>query len=103
MSGALNPTAEAPKPLYRTIWTADVPDRSDEPLDAWLRFPQGDTYDDETDDEPDAEANTFAAHDGTFVVEWDLMAVGLVTHVGFNTYADAEAWLISEGFDDYSS
>jgi hypothetical protein len=66
-------------------------------LDVWLRFAEDD------DEEAEAEANTFATEDGRFRVEWYLTSVGLVKGVGFDTLAEAHAWLTREGFQDFSS
>lgn len=87
----------------------DEPAVEDMPLDVWLRFPEGESYDDETDDdetddEPDAEANTYLTPERLFVVKWSHTAVGLVSSPPpFVKYSQAEAWLISQGFTDYSS
>ncbi len=55
------------------------------------------------DDIAEAEANTFETSDGRFCVEWYLNAVGLVTRVWFDTYAEATEWLEGQGFSDFSS
>jgi hypothetical protein len=65
-------------------------------LDVWLRFESDD------DEEPSHEANTFRDSDG-FRVEWYHTAVGQVSSRHFDTYADVQAWLISQGFSDFSS
>lgn len=66
-----------------------------EPLDVWLRIPEG-------DDESEAEANTFSEGD-QFRVDWCLTSVGLVKSRMFDSYEDAAGWLTAEGFEDYSS
>jgi hypothetical protein len=66
-------------------------------LDVWLRFAA------EDDDVAAAAPNTFATEDGRFRVEWYLTSVGLVKGVGFDTLAEAHAWLTREGFQDFSS
>lgn len=66
-----------------------------EPLDVWLRIPEG-------EEESDAEANTFKDEYGWYRVEWYLTSVGLVSNVEFRTYAEAEAWLTAEGFRDFT-
>ena len=68
------------------------------PLDVWLRLRSNDP-----DEIAEAEANTYADGD-MFRVEWYLNSVGLVKSPPlFATYAEACAWLTSEGFEDYSS
>ena len=68
----------------------------DEPLDVWLRIPDG-------EEESEAEANTFR-DDGGYRVEWYLTSVGLVKSVRFfATYDDARAWLERAGFEDFTS
>jgi len=64
-------------------------------IDVWLRIPDG-------EEESEAEANTYRDGD-TYRVDWYLSAVGLVKSRTFTTYADACAWLESEGFADYSA
>jgi hypothetical protein len=67
-----------------------------EPLDVWLRIPEG-------EEESEAEANTFKDENNHYRVEWYLTSVGLVTPVFFATLADAHTWLEHEGFEDYTS
>lgn len=74
-----------------------------EPIDVWLKFDA--FWDEDYDPEEDAashESNTFQDGDG-YRVEWYLNAVGQVTKVYFDTYEDAVAWHMREGFEDYSS
>lgn len=83
-----------------TYWnTTHMPDSQDlKPTgDVWLRFQSPE------DEDAEAEANTFHYGDG-FTVGWSLTGVGLVTHVGtFATEAEANAWLESQDFQDFSS
>ena len=65
-------------------------------LDVWLAFDSPD------DEEASHEANTYRTTDG-YRVEWYNTAVGLVTAVDFNTYAEARDWLSAGGYEDYSS
>ncbi len=65
------------------------------PLDVWLRIPDG-------EEESEAEANTYRELN-RFYVAWYLTAVGLVTRVYFDTYAEARAFLEQEGFQDFTS
>ena len=74
-------------------------------LDVWLRFET--SYDDATgepyeDEEASHEANTYGNEDGTYRVEWYHSAVGLVTTVDFDTYAQATAWLEKNGYQDFT-
>lgn len=64
-------------------------------LDVWFKF----TDDDE---EPTYEANTFR-DGGAFVVEWYHNDVGQVSEKHFDTYEEAVAWLVSEGFQDFTT
>ena len=65
-------------------------------LDVWLKF-------DSADDEESAyEANTFRTSDG-YRVDWYHTAVGQISSQYFATWADARAWLSSQGFSDFSS
>jgi hypothetical protein len=66
------------------------------PIDVWLKF------EDENDEEPTYEANTFDKG-GYFLVEWYHTAVGQVSSKDFDTYDEATEWLESEGFLDFSS
>lgn len=70
-------------------------------LDVWLRFDSPD------DEEATYEANTFKSVDArgveTFTVEWYHNAVGQVTKVSFPTYEAASAWLVAQGYQDFSS
>lgn len=64
-------------------------------IDVWLRIPEG-------EDDAEAEANTRRDGDG-YRVDWSLTAVGLVKQSPwFADYTQAQAWLIAEGFDDYT-
>lgn len=100
-------TPTAPKPLRVTqdaYLMADA--RNVDALDVWLRIPECEILHQidpcECDDEAEAEANVFP-HEGRFQVQWYLNSVGLVTAVDFTTHEDAQAWLESEGFQDFSS
>jgi hypothetical protein len=66
-------------------------------LDVWLRFDAPD------DEEASHEANTFRDVDGRYFVAWYHTAVGVVTHVFFDTYEEACAWLTEQGYQDFSS
>lgn len=63
-------------------------------LDVWLRF-------NGSDEESEAEANTYPDGD-RYRVDWYLTAVGLVTSVWFDTYAESQAWLENQGFEDFT-
>lgn len=65
--------------------------------DVWLKF------ENDADEEPTYEANTFLDKDGDYVIEWYHTAVGQVMAVYFSTYADAEAWYSENGFEDFTS
>jgi hypothetical protein len=65
-------------------------------LDVWFSFEE------EDDEEPRAEANVYPSPSG-YEVAWSLTAVGLITRVWFATYEGARAWLVGEGFEDYSN
>lgn len=67
------------------------------PLDAWLKF------DDDDDETPSHEANTYRLKGGGYAVGWCHADVGLVVWETFPTYPDACAWLTSAGFDDFTS
>lgn len=71
---------------------------TDVPLDVWLRFGPNDQT-----EEAEAEANVYGTEDGMYDVRWYLTSVGLVTHVEFDTYQAACAWLEEQGFEDFSS
>lgn len=66
------------------------------PLDVWFLF------DDEDDEEPSHEANTFDMG-GYFIVEWSNTSVGQITSVDFDTYEEATAWLEAAGYQDFTS
>jgi hypothetical protein len=76
-------------------FTAEHEPRADEPLDVWLRTPDG-------EEEAEAEANTFY-DDGVYRVDWSLTSVGLVKSATFSTYDQARQWLVAEGFGDFAS
>lgn len=61
-------------------------------LDVWLYF------DEQDDEEPTCEANTYVTEHGTYRVDWYFTAVGHVRSREFDTLADAYDWLESEGF-----
>lgn len=65
--------------------------------DVWLKF------ENDTDEEPTYEANTFRDADGDYVIEWYHTAVGQITAEYFSTYADAVAWYEENGFQDFTS
>jgi hypothetical protein len=65
-------------------------------LDVWFRF------DDEEDDEPTYEANTFKTDDG-YVIEWYHNDVGQVTEVEVATYEEAQAWYEQNGYLDFTA
>lgn len=67
------------------------------PLDVWMHF------ENETDEEPDQEANTFEDGDGGYFVERYHTAVGYGNQRRFKTYDEAVAWLTELGFQDFSS
>lgn len=64
-------------------------------LDVWLRIPDG-------EEESESEANTYRIEDG-YRVEWYHTAVGVVSHRDFDSYEEAQKFLESEGFQDFSS
>lgn len=68
----------------------------DSPIDVWLRF------DNDSDEEAVAEANTFKTEFG-FRVDWYLNSVGLVQSVEFTDYDEAVSWLENQGFQDFSN
>ena len=73
-------------------------------LDVWLKFiqPGEDGFDASHDEEPSHEANTFKAGD-EYCVEYYHTGVGLVSHKWFKTHGEARRWLVSQGFEDFSS
>lgn len=66
------------------------------PIDVWFKF------ENDTDEEPTHEANTFITDTG-YRIDWYLDSVGLVTSVEFDTLADAYGWYESEGFQDFTA
>lgn len=70
--------------------------KDNEAIDVWCLF------DNEGDDEPSHEANTFRDGDG-YRVEWYHVDVGLVTSKWFDTYAKATKWLSDAGYLDFSN
>lgn len=68
---------------------------TDEPLDVWLRIPDG-------EEEADSEANCYV-DGGGIRVEWYHTEVGLVSRRWFATHDEARAWLEAEGFADYTT
>lgn len=66
-------------------------------VDVWLYFEE------ETDEEPTYEANTYVTEHGTYRVDWYHTAVGHVRSREFDTLADAYDWLEAEGFENYTS
>lgn len=66
------------------------------PDNVWLQF------DTDEDEGATREANIYRDGDG-YRVEWYHVAVGLVTRHHFDTLAAAEAFLIREGFENFTS
>jgi len=66
-----------------------------EPLDVWLLIEDG-------QEESTCEANTWRV-DGGFRVQWYHTGVGLVHNVDFDTHEEAQKWLESQGYQDFSS
>ena len=65
--------------------------------EVWLKF------ENDTDEEPTFEANTFKDDDGDYVIEWSHTAVGQITAVYFNTLEEAHAWYEENGYQDFTS
>lgn len=70
-----------------------------EPLDVWLKF----DADDDDDEEPSHEANTYDDGDDGYIVEWYHVAVGLVSSKRFGSLDAAYAWYETNGFQDFTS
>jgi hypothetical protein len=66
------------------------------PLDVWLAFESPD------DEDASHEANIFH-HGERFRIEWYNNAVGLVSYLYYDTYAEAAAKLTADGYQDFSS
>lgn len=65
-------------------------------MQIWLKF------DEEHDEDPSHAANIFPDGEGARI-EWWNEAVGLVTTVYKDTMADAEKWLESAGYQDFTA
>lgn len=65
--------------------------------DVWLRFDAPD------DDQAAYEANIRSSIGGGYRVEWYHTSVGLISSQCFVTLDKARAWLMTAGYEDYSS
>ena len=66
------------------------------PIDVWLKF------DDDSDELATYEANSFMTDTG-YEIQWYHNDVGQVTHVEFETLADAYDWYAANGFENFTA
>lgn len=73
-----------------------------DPIDVWLKWDAEQIV--RGDDDPLAtyEANTFMTETG-YEIQWYHNDVGLVTHIEFDTLADAYDWYERNGFQDFTA
>ena len=66
-------------------------------LDVWFKF------ENEDDEEPILEANTFEDEYGQYRIEWYHNDIGYVNTEYFDTYSDAEKWYEENGFIEFTA